>query len=182
MFATSLFQLFHWYNFIFIFNWCFCQGVFCLEGFVPGGFCPFPLLSEYICYSRELNITLNFMFHMYDKNCISVTSHALYPLPPVTNCHTFSDPLTYFMDGPLLSLVTIALLFMPKVELAFFDASAHYPEGLCTFTPKSLSLSPTFKTLPPISHGKPWHFLPMCITEHFSKLKSICQHSDHQGT
>src|SRR6218665_1510 len=42
------------------------QGVFCLEGFVRGGFCPFPFLSEYICYNRKLNITLNFMFHMYD--------------------------------------------------------------------------------------------------------------------
>jgi len=46
----------------------FCQEVFCPKGFVRGGFCPFPLLSEYICYSRKLNITLNFMFHMYDKN------------------------------------------------------------------------------------------------------------------
>src|SRR6218665_1566328 len=45
----------------------FCQWVFCLEGFVRGGFCPFLLLSEYICYNRKLNITLNFMFHMYDK-------------------------------------------------------------------------------------------------------------------
>ena len=27
------------------------------------------------------------------KICISVTSHALDPPPPVTNCHTFSDPL-----------------------------------------------------------------------------------------
>src|SRR6218665_4051845 len=44
------------------------QRVFCLEGFVRGGFCPFPLLSEYICYSRKLNITLNLRFHMYDKN------------------------------------------------------------------------------------------------------------------
>src|SRR6218665_1333540 len=39
----------------------------CLEGFVRGGFCPFPLLSEYICYNRKLNITLNFLFHIYDK-------------------------------------------------------------------------------------------------------------------
>jgi len=45
----------------------FCLGVFCLEGFVRGAFCPFPLLSEYICYNRKLNITLNIMFHMYDK-------------------------------------------------------------------------------------------------------------------
>src|SRR6218665_3279097 len=43
------------------------RGVFCMEGFVRGGFCPFPLLSEYICYNRKVNITLNFMFHMYDK-------------------------------------------------------------------------------------------------------------------
>src|SRR6218665_2013318 len=27
------------------------------------------------------------------KICISVASHALDPPPPVTNCHTFSDPL-----------------------------------------------------------------------------------------
>ena len=49
----------------------FCLGVFqgfyCLKGFVRVGFCPFPLLSLYIC-NRKLNITLNFMFHMYDKN------------------------------------------------------------------------------------------------------------------
>src|SRR6218665_3047493 len=45
----------------------FLTGSFCLEGFVPGGFCPFLLQSEYICYNRKLNITLNFMFHMYDK-------------------------------------------------------------------------------------------------------------------
>ena len=30
-------------------------------------FCPFPLLSECICYNRKLNITLNFRFHMSDK-------------------------------------------------------------------------------------------------------------------
>src|SRR6218665_4040476 len=45
----------------------FCQRVFCLEGFVRGWFLSVPLLSEYICYIRKLNITLNFMFHMYDK-------------------------------------------------------------------------------------------------------------------
>src|SRR6218665_1720586 len=44
---------------------------------VHGGFCPGVLsglvfsvflLSQYICYNKKLNITLNFMFHMYDKN------------------------------------------------------------------------------------------------------------------
>src|SRR6218665_2729721 len=51
----------------------FCQGVFSLEGFVRGGFCPFPLLSDYICYNRKLNITLNVWFHMYDKNVLRLT-------------------------------------------------------------------------------------------------------------
>src|SRR6218665_643993 len=74
----------------------FCSGfvwVLCLEGFVRGGFCPVrPLLSEYIHYNRKLNTTFKFRFHMYEY-FKSVTSHALGPpLPPVTNCHTFSDP------------------------------------------------------------------------------------------
>src|SRR6218665_3033163 len=45
----------------------FCQGVFCLEGFVRGGFCPFPLLSEYICYNRKVNITFKFHVCMIKK-------------------------------------------------------------------------------------------------------------------
>src|SRR6218665_1770900 len=62
-----------------------CQRGLCLEGFVRGSFYPFPLLSEYICYNRKLNIALNVMFHMYNNFFISgVTSHALdFPLP----CH-----------------------------------------------------------------------------------------------
>src|SRR6218665_3335668 len=75
-----------------------CSRRFLSGRFCRVGFCPFPLLSQYICYNRKLNITLNFMFHMYDKICISVTSHALDPLPPVTNCHTFSDPLPLERD------------------------------------------------------------------------------------
>ena len=71
-------------------------------GLLSGRFCPFPLLSEYICYNRKLNITLNFMFHMYDKKFISVTSHALYP---PSSCHKLShlrppSSVTYFMDSP----------------------------------------------------------------------------------
>src|SRR6218665_1196731 len=42
-------------NSVSIVHGAFCQRrglseVFCLEGFVRGGFYPFPLLSEYICY------------------------------------------------------------------------------------------------------------------------------------
>src|SRR6218665_254683 len=45
---------------------------------VRGGFCPrvlsglvfvrSPFCHNTFCYNRKLNITLNFMFHMYDKN------------------------------------------------------------------------------------------------------------------
>src|SRR6218665_3164479 len=79
-----------------------CLGVFCLEGFVRGGFYPSPLLSEYIHYNRKLNITFNFRFHMHEIFFKSVTSHALGPLPlsqTVTPSRTPSS-VTYFMDGP----------------------------------------------------------------------------------
>jgi len=59
----------------------FCQGVFCLEGFVRGGFCPFLLLSEYICYNRKLNITLNVMFDMYDNKMYKRDVTCSWPLP-----------------------------------------------------------------------------------------------------
>src|SRR6218665_1381363 len=82
---------------------CLSLWDFCLEGFVRGGFCPSPLLSEYIRYNRKLKITFKFRFHMYEKNLKSVTSHApcpclklshlLGPLPP-------PESVTYFMDGP----------------------------------------------------------------------------------
>src|SRR6218665_1252440 len=42
----------------------FVRGSFVWNVSSGGGFCPFPLLSECICYNRNLNITLNFMFHM----------------------------------------------------------------------------------------------------------------------
>src|SRR6218665_2046708 len=56
---TSQFLVVHAYIHVF-------TGVFCLEGFVRGGFCPSRLLSEYIHYNRKLNITFNFSFHMYE--------------------------------------------------------------------------------------------------------------------
>src|SRR6218665_2412710 len=49
----------------------FCPGVLSggllSERFCPGWLLSVPVLSEYICYIRKLNITLNFMFRMYDK-------------------------------------------------------------------------------------------------------------------
>src|SRR6218665_1189170 len=59
------------YKFCLNCSWGGCPGVLS-EGLLSGRFCPgwilfVPLLSEYICFNRKLNITLNFMFHMYDK-------------------------------------------------------------------------------------------------------------------
>src|SRR6218665_808456 len=93
-------------------------------GLLSGRFCPgwllsVPVLSEYICYIRKLNITLNFMFRMYDKKFISVTSHALYRPPSVTNCHTFSDPLPLERDvlyGRLLNNINSSH-FLSQVQL-----------------------------------------------------------------
>ena len=52
-----------------------------------------PLLSEYIRYNRKLNITLNFRFHMCEKNLKSVMLHVLVP-PPL--CHK----LSHFLGPP----------------------------------------------------------------------------------
>src|SRR6218665_2786231 len=78
----------------------FCPG-FCL---LSGRFCPFPLLSGCMCYNRKLNITLNLMFHIYDKRIYK--RDVTCSLPSL--CHKLSHPLgpptpssvTYFMDGP----------------------------------------------------------------------------------
>src|SRR6218665_265160 len=94
------------------------------------------------------------------KICISVTSHAFNPLSPVTNCHTFSDPSPLERD---------VLYGRPLDGLAL----------LCIITRKSLTSSLTFNTLPPISHDNSWFLFPMCITEHLSRLNSICQSCDH---
>src|SRR6218665_1326833 len=94
-----------------------------------------------------------------------------------SNCDITSD--LFNLSIVSLSLVTIVLLIMSKV-----DASEHCLDGfalLCIITPKSLSSSLTFNTLhvPPISCDNSWFLFPMCITEHFSRLNSICQSCDH---
>src|SRR6218665_2458006 len=61
-----------WYKFCLNCSRGFCPGVLSEGHFMSGRFCPgwilsVPVLSEYICYIRKLNITLNFMFRMYDN-------------------------------------------------------------------------------------------------------------------
>src|SRR6218665_3030112 len=56
------------------------------EGLLYGRFClgwflSVPVLSEYICYIRKLNITLNFMFRMYDKKMYKCDVTCSLPLP-----------------------------------------------------------------------------------------------------
>src|SRR6218665_3046025 len=90
----------------------FCQGYFVWR-FCSGWFLSVPLLSEYICFSRKLNITLNFMFHMYDKKIYKcdVTcslppchklSHILGPPTPLERDVLYGRPLGFsqvrFMD------------------------------------------------------------------------------------
>src|SRR6218665_4222149 len=66
-----------------------CLGFFCPEGFVRGGFCPSPLLSEYIHYKRKVNITFNFRFHMYEICLKCDVTCSWIPLP----CHKLSHLL-----------------------------------------------------------------------------------------
>ena len=58
--------------------------------FFRGDFCLSPLLSAYIRYNRNLNITFNFRFRMYEKKLKSVTSHMLLDPSP---CHKLSHLL-----------------------------------------------------------------------------------------
>ena len=75
------------------------RGEFCPEvlsegllfrNFCPGWFLSVPLLSENICYNRKLNITLNFMFHMYDTNFYKCDARCSVPPLPLSQTVTSS--------------------------------------------------------------------------------------------
>src|SRR6218665_3627243 len=66
----------------------FCPGVVSGGLFMSGRFCPgwflsVPVLSEYICYIIKLNITLNFVFRMYDKKIYKCDVTCSLPRPLV---------------------------------------------------------------------------------------------------
>src|SRR6218665_1719041 len=76
--------------------------------FCPGWFLSVPPSVTIHLLQQKVKITLNFMFHMYDKNLYKRDVTCSTP-SSVTNCHTFSDPLspssvTYFMDGPTIHI------------------------------------------------------------------------------
>src|SRR6218665_2969184 len=79
---------------------------------------------------------------IFSNFSISCFRYGLHTWMQYSNCGLTSD--LYNLSIVFLSLVTIVLLIMPKVELAFFDASAHcHIAFLCIITPKSLSSSLT---------------------------------------
>src|SRR6218665_1091412 len=69
------------------------------------------------------------------KKIISVTTHALYPLPPVTNCHTFSGPLErdVLYGRPLRSECLFRLIhsLLSDLWLPYFD---HISRKNCNFS------------------------------------------------
>src|SRR6218665_292595 len=104
-------------------------------------------------------------FSSFSKSCFR---YGLHTWMQYSSCGLTN--VLYNLSIVSLSLVTIVLLIIPKVELAFFDVSAHCLDGfalMCIITPKSLSSSLTFNTLPPISYDNSWFLFPMCIAEHF---------------
>src|SRR6218665_4183336 len=91
-----------------------CLGYFCLEGFVRGGACPYPFCQNTFHYNRKLIITFNFRFHTYEIFLKCDVTCSWTP-PPVTNCHTFSDPFPLERDvlygRPPTGTTIISLLF-----------------------------------------------------------------------
>src|SRR6218665_2957595 len=85
------------YKFCFNCSRRFFSGAF-VRGFLSGRFCPgwflsVPVLSEYICYIRKLNITLNFIFRMHDKK-IKVCDVTCSLPPPLSPSQTVTPSRT----------------------------------------------------------------------------------------
>jgi len=84
-----------------------------------------------ICYNRKLNITLNFMFHMYDKKIYKYDATCSLPPPPCHKLsHLFGSPTpsseTYFMDGPITlffpNMVIQVVRLLGRPRMSNFDA------------------------------------------------------------
>src|SRR6218665_3493062 len=68
-----------------VFVWEVLLGGLLSGRFCPGLFLSVPVLSEYICYIRKLNITLNFMFRMYDKKIYKCDVTCFLPSLPLSH-------------------------------------------------------------------------------------------------
>ena len=98
----------------------FCPGGFVRGAFVckilsGGGFSPFPFCQNTLHQKVKHHLFRICMIKFFR----SVMSHALYPSPPVTNCHTSSDPLPLERDvlyGRPLSSIISAYLLTPTYE------------------------------------------------------------------
>ena len=67
------------------------SGVFCLEGFVRGGFCPSPFCQN-TSTTTESKTSLSILGFMCMKSFLKCDVTCFWTLPSVRNCHTFSDP------------------------------------------------------------------------------------------
>src|SRR6218665_3892522 len=146
-------------------------------------FSPVLLAHTLSTFPRNLNTySLESFFWLFFalSPVFSISRYGVHTWMQYSNCGLTN--VLYNLSIVSLSLVMIVLPIIPKVELAVFDASAHCLDGfalLCIITPKSLSSSLTFNTLPPITYDNSWFPFPMCITERFSGLNRICQSCDH---
>src|SRR6218665_133609 len=125
------------------------------RGFCPGWFLSIPLLSQYICYNRKLNITLNFMFQMYDNNLYKRDVTCSCPPCPLSQTVTPSrtpSPLErdvgYFKDGPLCSLSISSHYALLSISLYYALASSTSP--LLIMIQNSTSIMPPIPSLPRI--------------------------------
>src|SRR6218665_2488614 len=115
----------------------------CSRGFCPGGLSArgsfvwkvlsgllsVPVLSEYICYNRKLNITLNFMFRMYDKKMYKCDVTCPLPLPlsqTATPCRTPSP-----FERDVLYPVSTGILPHSLPEWAFRARPGLWRNYLC---------------------------------------------------
>src|SRR6218665_2477887 len=69
-----------------------CLGFFCPEGFVRGGFCPSPFCQN-TSITTEKKTSLSILGFICMKFFLKCDVTCSWSPPPVTNCHSFSDPL-----------------------------------------------------------------------------------------
>jgi len=106
-----------------------------------------PLLQQKVQHHFQFHVS-----YVWQKNLKSVTSHSLGPLPSVTNCHTFSEPLPLERDvlygRPLITIIIIINQF-PGRQSAYVGLRC-FP----TYWSSSLRYSIRHSSLPSPLHGK----------------------------
>jgi len=106
-------------------------GGFCLKGFVRGDFCPFPICQNTtITTESETSLSISGFICMMQK-FKSVTSHALDPLPPISQTVTPSrtipfSSVTYFMNGPIYTGANLKIKFCIQSAVIYYQIPIIY--------------------------------------------------------